>query len=442
MLGYMPEIYPDELLYSWISRYYSHNGYPSYRQALEDLLVEGNGKIHFEFTGHFNADAMKVISSMYSYRELILQHTMFPYYARFDSLERRQNALAGLIAGDSKVDSLMQFQNDKVHHHLKFCPLCSSEDKEKYGETYFHRIHQIRNIGTCAKHQCKLVETPIRLYGNASPRLHVAEEIISKDAETITSSEFEVIFFSYLVELFNAPINFANSVLIGEYIASRLEGTQYQPPTKSCIYCKVLADDINHFYGQVCILKHQIQKIITGERIDFTQIARIGFFLGITINELANPIIVHKGKPYIPNPRKPHNHDVRSGLQKENWNAMDSVSLPLVQKTIRDIKQGHDRPGRITSRIICKTMGWPSKRLDYLPSCKAEVLKNIEPIEEFWAKEIVWAYSKVKKDAGKRRIFWRDIRKLINIRKGQFISTFPILGKYTTQKIADEIKIL
>lgn len=121
---------------------------------------------------------------------------------------------------------------------------------------------------------------------------------------------------------------------------------------------------------------------------------------------------------------------------------MDSVSLPLVQKTIRDIKQGHDRPGRITSRIICKTMGWPSKRLDYLPSCKAEVLKNIEPIEEFWAKEIVWAYSKVKKDAGKRRIFWRDIRKLINIRKGQFISTFPILGKYTTQKIADEIKIL
>ena len=107
-------------------------------------------------------------------------------------------------------------------------------------------------------------------------------------------------------------------------------------------------------------------KIITGERIDFTQIARIGFFLGITINELANPIIVHKGKPYIPNPRKPHNHDVRSGLQKENWNAMDSVSLPLVQKTISDIKQVHDRPGRITSRIICKTMGWPSKRLDYL----------------------------------------------------------------------------
>ncbi len=440
MLGYVPEIYPDELIYSWASRYYSHNGYPGYRQALDDLLVERNGKIHFEFTGHFNSEAMKAISSMYSYRELILQHTMFPYYARFDTLERKQKALACLMAGDCKVDSLMQFPNDKKHHHLKYCPLCSGEDRQKYGEAYFHRSHQIRGIGSCAKHRCNLIETPVRLYGNASPRLHVPEDIIPQDAETIISSELEAKFSSYLTELFNAPINFANSIPIGEYLVSRLEGSKYQPPTKSCVYCKAMADDINHFYGQECVLKHQIQKIITGERIDFSQIARIGFFLGIATNEVTNPIIIHKSNPYIPRPRKPQNHNVRSGMRKENWAAIDTASLPLVKKTIEDIKHGHDRPGRISSRIICKAMGWPSKRLNYLPLCKAEVMSNMDPIEEYWAKEVIWAYKKAKQASGQKRVYWREIRNLTNIRREQFLSTFPLLTNFTSPEIAEEIQ--
>ena len=440
MLGYMPEIYPDELIYSWVSRYYSHNGYPGYRQALDDLLVGNNSRVHFEFAGNFNTDTMRVICSMYSYRELILQHTMFPYYARFDSLERRQNALAGLIARNRKLDSMMQFPNDKVHHHLKFCPLCSSEDRSIYGEAYFHRMHQIRSIDTCAIHKCKLIETQVRLYGNASPRLHVAEDIISKNGTVIPSSEFETKFSTYLVELFNTPINFSSSVPIGEYLASRLEGTQYLSPTKSYLYCKILAEDISQFYGQECVLRHQIQKIINGERTDFSQIARIGFFLGIATNELANPIIIHKGNPYIPKPRKPQKHNVRSGMQKENWNAIDSASLPLVKKASEDIKHGQERPGRTSSRIICKAMGWPSKRLNYLPLCKAEVISSIEPIEEYWAKEVVWAYKKVKQAAGLKKVFWRDLRNLTNIRRGQFLSTFPLLTKFTTPEIAGEIQ--
>ena len=442
MLGYVPEIYPDELIYSWASRYYSHNGYPGYRQALNDLLEERNGKIHFEFSGHFNADAMKAITSMYSYRELILQHTMFPYYARFDTLERRQKALACLMAGDGKLDSLMQFQNDKCHHHMKYCPICSSEDRQSYGEAFFHRIHQIRSISTCAKHLCKLIETPVRLYGNASPRLHVAEEIIPQNVEPASSQEIEAKFSIYLVELFNAPLNFANTVSIGQFIASKLIGTHYQIPKNSSFYCQTMAEDINHFYGQDCIQKHQIQKIIRGKRIDFSQIARIAYFLDIPINELANPVITHQGYPCKSKPRKPFNHDVRSGMQKENWNQIDASSLPIIKKVIENFKHGQDRPTRISSRIICKYMDWPDKRLNHLPLCRAEVLANIEPIEEFWAKEVVWAYIKLKKEDSRDKIYWRDIRDLTNIRREQFLSTFPLLAKYTTPEIAGEIQEL
>lgn len=38
MTGFMPVIYPDELIYSWFCRYYVHSGYPTNRMALEDIL--------------------------------------------------------------------------------------------------------------------------------------------------------------------------------------------------------------------------------------------------------------------------------------------------------------------------------------------------------------------------------------------------------------------
>ena len=154
MLGYMPEIYPDKLLYSWISRYYSHNGYPGYRQALEDLLVEGNGKIHFEFAGHFNVDAMKVISSMYCIVNYS-SHT-FPIM-RIRQLRTKTKLYLGLVLEIVKVDSCA-VQNDKVHHRPKFCPLCSLKTKknmEKHISIEFIKFE----ISACAKHQCKLVET-------------------------------------------------------------------------------------------------------------------------------------------------------------------------------------------------------------------------------------------------------------------------------------------
>ena len=85
-------------------------------------------------------------------------------------------------------------------------------------------------------------------------------------------------------------------------------------------------------------------------------------------------------------------------------------------------------------------MGWPSKRLDNLPLCKAEVQKNITPIEEFWAKEVVWAYIKLRKEDSRDIIHWRDIRDIINIKRGQFEAIFPLLTKFTTPEIAGEIQ--
>jgi hypothetical protein len=119
---------------------------------------------------------------------------------------------------------------------------------------------------------------------------------------------------------------------------------------------------------------------------------------------------------------------------------MDIESIPAIKGAIEKIRNGNGRPGRVTIRAICKAMGWPSKRLDNLPVCKAEVQKNIAPIEEFWTKEVVWAYIKLRKEDSRDKIRWRDIRDIINIKREQFEAIFPLLTNFTTPEIAEEIQ--
>ena len=475
MLGYLPNFYPDELVYSWVCRYYCHNGYPGYRQALEDLLIGENDKIQFEFSGRFNSETLDAITSMIPYRDLILEHTMFPYYARFERINRRYNALNELCKGNTNIYSLLTIPNNNKERHLSYCPLCALEDRNQFGEAYFHRTHQIRNIRICHKHCCKLIDTPIKIYGNAAPRLHVPEEVIPQQATVTHSNEKEYRFANYIAELFLYPISFANDVLIGEFLKSKIEDSPYCPPSGLYIYTKALTESLNSFFPwQEPMKQHSIQKVLSGDTIDFMAISKIGYFLGISICELANPVLPSKTKTeqfresiadlrkqglsfvqisntlnvsrgaisnvITPKQAKPHFRGVRKGMQAQNWSKMDIDSLPALKGAIEKIRNGNGRPGRVTVRAICKSMGWPSKRLDYLPLCKAEVLKNIEPIEEFWAKEVIWAYKTLKEGCIYKKIHWRDIRDIINVKREQFEAIFPLLTKFTTPEIAGKIQ--
>lgn len=49
MIGFMPEIYTDELLYSMFARYYERSGYMAYIFAAEDLFQNKNERPDVEF---------------------------------------------------------------------------------------------------------------------------------------------------------------------------------------------------------------------------------------------------------------------------------------------------------------------------------------------------------------------------------------------------------
>ena len=93
MISFLPEIYPDELVYSWFCRYYVHSGCFTHKMALDDILYNRHNNPSKEFIGHLSSEAQEKIQSLYSLEKLILDHTMFPQYARFLPLERKKNAL-------------------------------------------------------------------------------------------------------------------------------------------------------------------------------------------------------------------------------------------------------------------------------------------------------------------------------------------------------------
>ena len=61
MIGYLPEIYPDELVYSWFSRYLVHSGHRLHSVVLRELFCKRSDNPSKEFLGHLNEDVKNII---------------------------------------------------------------------------------------------------------------------------------------------------------------------------------------------------------------------------------------------------------------------------------------------------------------------------------------------------------------------------------------------
>ena len=97
MISYLPTIYPDELVYSWFCRHYVHTGFFSNKVVLQELYCKKSDNPSKEFVGNLNPEAMEQIEKVYSLDELVLNHTMYPQYARFIPLEQKKAALHRLV---------------------------------------------------------------------------------------------------------------------------------------------------------------------------------------------------------------------------------------------------------------------------------------------------------------------------------------------------------
>lgn len=165
MLAYIPEIYPDELVSSWIARWMCHNGMTTHSQILR-LIACKQSRVSTEFAVQFNNDVTNTVKQRYGDLSTFLwNHTMLPYYLCFAGPYLRSKAVERLMETGA-VDIADYLMIDRVTvRHLRYCPECASDDRSTYGEAYYHRTHQLWDVSVCVKHGCLLRETRVSISG-------------------------------------------------------------------------------------------------------------------------------------------------------------------------------------------------------------------------------------------------------------------------------------
>lgn len=154
MLPFLFNTYKDEIFCSIVSRYHRHSGNKSINETAKEISGQINqtNKIDLPILiGDFIKQLPNVIDTKY----IIMNHTLYPFY--FPFMLPYEKVLY-LWKFSIKQKTNYKTVRRRKHYNLKYCPACVENNFNKYGEAYFHRIHQFPGLTICQKHLCRLYE--------------------------------------------------------------------------------------------------------------------------------------------------------------------------------------------------------------------------------------------------------------------------------------------
>ena len=162
MLGFFPDPFPDETLFSLISRYLFLLKPYSYSEANKELL--GFSKTRWTISG-IPAGINNLMKNFpqghrYNLEKLILNHSLVPYYRPFLLTERIKK-----MKDSFRNISFLGILYRLIHHNkMRYCPICVDHDIKLYGESYWHRIHQVPGVMICPIHHTFTEESSLPAY--------------------------------------------------------------------------------------------------------------------------------------------------------------------------------------------------------------------------------------------------------------------------------------
>lgn len=176
----LPQLLPDELLYSVIARSAIHIGEWSPKQLLEVLYRHRGTLAVPDLPGSLARLADLCGTWGLTVEELAYRHTLLPYYTYFLQPADRRRVLGAMLHGSRHLHVRLGICAGGVVRtaYFRLCPACTTEDLARHGETYWRRAHHLPGVLVCATHGEPLLETgiPFRPIGRhehigAHPRL-------------------------------------------------------------------------------------------------------------------------------------------------------------------------------------------------------------------------------------------------------------------------------
>jgi hypothetical protein len=169
MLGFFPTPYPDELLYSLIARYHIRSGNISPKITLQELFGSTTTIATPDLPSNLNY-LTKQLQNLFpnSVTDLIDRYTLYPFYRPFLPPQRDQliqKSMKADIGQNIHTRAGIMASAIATPRYFRFCPQCNVEDLDRYGEIYWHRLHQITGVFICPEHSTLLQDSTISFQG-------------------------------------------------------------------------------------------------------------------------------------------------------------------------------------------------------------------------------------------------------------------------------------
>ena len=437
MIAFFPKVYSDELLYSQISRYHARSGYTRFVFTAEDIYKAG--KIthpSIEFVNPYTDDAMNWLTKELTWETVTEKHTMYSAYIRFLPLQRRKEAIEGLISQKGNWKNTMNLPLLKEKRFLRYCPECAREDREKYGETYWHREHQIPRIRICPKHRTILENSNVPIGSKTTPGLfdaqnHVPENSISR----LCNNQRETEFTQYVLDVFRSLVDIETDFSIGTYLQAKVPQKYKSKMGLMHHISQFYIDYTVAFAGMPIMAKSYMQKIFNGYIFDVYYILQLAFFIGISVYDITHiPSKTNQLNDLFKRLAEKHNLDYAvvsdiaeeiakqkvpkvsniSGPRKREYEKLDSELLPKVKAVVDEIIGKDGKPERVSPTKIQRLMGLPQKQFNKLPLCKEYIESKAETQEEYHKRNVEWSVAEIERRGG--IVTLSKVMKLTNIR--------------------------
>jgi len=146
------------------------------------VLNDRNVLATIEFPSHL----MEVEASLKELKitkdDFLNNHTLYPLYHPF-LFESEQKDITKMMYGHGGmgIKGKIGFLAGSIlkKDFLYYCPVCTKQDFEKYGESYFRAYHQMQGVFNCHKHNIYLKKYPIfRKEISRLRYLHIDEKLV------------------------------------------------------------------------------------------------------------------------------------------------------------------------------------------------------------------------------------------------------------------------
>lgn len=291
MLNYFPKIYDYELFYSIYSRLKQDINVQSNQSFKEIVFKRPNEYIEIFYINEPSDVLRSFISRNYIINDLYYNHTMFFYWSVFLNESDKENALRKLISNDK---SFLEYLSPRPKHKhqkifLKYCPLCTKENRKQYHETYWNAFHQIPEINVCVIHGCKLKDSSVHVNNSRIINFLTAENCIDDDYSYNMGTIGEINTAKYLYQLVVRKQSLKNGITMFDVFYKKLIQKRYINQLSWLQHKSAFINDFEQYLLENSIEKNsQIKKMqdIFSDKANPLRTIHILLFLDIQISDI------------------------------------------------------------------------------------------------------------------------------------------------------------